>query len=87
MNKIEEIARKHFVVCNYKGSPDTIDGFFEDMEKAMQEYAEYYAKRCLEIAAEKAQIKFKEMYYTQGEQPKFIVNKESILNIQLPKHD
>lgn len=51
--------------------------------KAMQEYAEYYAKKCLEIAADN--------YVTdceiRGDNVEYYVIRASITNIELPKHD
>ena len=72
MNKIEELIEKYE---KYEGLCDT-----ESVKDAMKEYAEYYAKECLEIAATKAQI-----YYDVGGY--HFIDSDSILNIQLPKHE
>lgn len=66
---------------------------------AMKEYAEYYAKECLKIAAVSARLRVqgitsKEQYNTDhiysndGLQDLFVdIDVESILNIKLPEHD
>jgi hypothetical protein len=81
MNKIEEIAIECINIHYKKGFPYTIDGFFEDLEKAMTEYAEYYAQKCLEIAAKNA-VALERDYNDD-----WYVDKNSILNIELPSHD
>lgn len=55
----------------------------EDIERIMIEYAEIYAKECLEKAAENAKC-----VYVHDFIHGFAANvkKESILNITLPKH-
>lgn len=56
---------------------------YEEVESMMKEYAEWYAKKCLEIAAEKAKSITDIDKYIYGS----IVDKDSILNIKLPEHD
>lgn len=51
------------------------------VEVAMIEYAEYYAKRCLKIAAENA-VALERDYNDD-----WYVDTNSILNIELPSHD
>lgn len=103
MNKIEEIAQTHLSVADLNGLPNTIYGWYEDFEKAMQEYAEHYAKKCLEVAVKNAVTKvyikpigkgkrYKEICDGDSYNPmetiqKFMVDKNSILNIELPSHD
>lgn len=60
------------------------DGFvtFEpkQLKKTIQKYAEYYAKQCLAIAAENAEL--------EGDEGDSVwIDKESITNIKLPEHD
>lgn len=81
MTKLDEIIDAGF------HADDFVTFEPKQLKKTIQKYAEYYAKQCLAIAAENAIIKTKELYYTQGEQPQYIVDKESITNIRLPEHD
>lgn len=73
---------------------------YTDIEKIMKEYAEYYAKQCLAIAAEKALFSVsnsqnKKIWLYGNRMSVPIVNrideihifKESITNIKLPEHD
>jgi len=53
------------------------------IQEMIKEYAEFYAQRCLEIAAEKAEMKQR----VPGNGYSLIVDKDSIINIKLPKHD
>lgn len=78
MTKIEEIL-------NYYIPPTCqVDSHL----KMMKEYAEYYAKKCLEIAAENAETEVQWFYNRQDdEESHAVVNKESITNIQLPEHE
>lgn len=78
MTKIEEIL-------NYYIPPTCqVDSHL----KMMKEYAEWYAKKCLEIAADNAEI-YEEGYYNRNDDPdyRWAVNKESITDIQLPEHE
>lgn len=62
---------------------DTIEFFEHDIETIMKEYAEFYAKECLQIAAENAESITDIDKYIYGS----VVDKSSILNIDLPKHE
>lgn len=55
--------------------------YVEDLVPIMEEYAEYYAKRCLEIAANNA-VALERDYNDD-----WYVDTNSILNIELPSHD
>ena len=78
MTKIKEII-DHYVPPICQGS------WYEDM---MKEYAEYFAKKCLEIAAKEVTFEYEE-YYRDGDYYMDIVgiDSDSILNIKLPEHD
>lgn len=104
MSKLQEILCKNFDVelSNYYDNELGIATAIEDcyhrtsdpirIEEAMREYAEYYAKQCLMIAAENAKIinkqyiashlNNKEPFYSTTQK----IDKESIFNIELPKH-
>lgn len=59
-----------------------------DILKAMKEYAEFYAKKCLEIAAQKASANFECIGAVLGaENVNPYVEEESILKIKLPSHE
>ena len=91
MSKIEEIL-------NYYVPPACqVDSHLA----MMKEYAEYYAKKCLEIAAENAKLSLGNWVHPKGypclmvnQNPNrmegedyFYVNQKSITNIQLPEHE
>jgi len=88
MTKLEEI------IYNY--GLDDKDG---DFEESIKEYAEWYAKECLKIAAISAKLRVQgiislEEYYSDhiysndGLQDLYVdINVNSILNIKLPEHD
>jgi len=88
MTKIEEILER------YNAYPESC--FYQELIEALQLYAELYAKKVLELAAEKANIQINtgtKIYYLNSfdnkefpEHESFI-NKESITNIQLPPHE
>ena len=80
MTKIEELMNSVIV-----DGPVYPEQYFsiENIEKIMKEYAEFYAKKCLEIAVENA-------FYVPdryGTLSKKYVNKDDVLNINLPEHD
>jgi hypothetical protein len=81
MSKINEIKERLLELYSAVDYEEIID-------RAMIEYAEYYAMRCLEIAAENAEC---EQFWRYGqydeEESYFDINKDSILNIQLPEHE
>jgi hypothetical protein len=60
----------------------------DDVKRIMQEYAEHYAKKCLEIAAENVKFEFGEVD-VEGYSYKEIVgiDYESLLNIEMPEHE
>jgi len=79
MTKTEEIAFKYV-----KGEHPTQQMFsLLDVMSAMKEYAEIYAKKCLEIAAENALVFAPFHSYMHGSK---MVDKESITNINFPDH-
>lgn len=67
------------------------------VETLMEKYAEYYARKCLEIAAKNALIKkeftlgFDPVIYLTNETEEnnylMTVSKDSIINITLPEHE
>ena len=76
MSKIEEILRSHY-------SNREVEGLyhqFELLEMVAHEYAEWYAKKCLESAASSATTYSDVGGYT-------FVDSDSILNIKLPNHE
>lgn len=87
MTKIDELIKS---ICN-KGGPYHPDWYSEgDIENIMKEYAEWYAKECLQIAAQQATT----MYYIPVEDGCMmhthaydIVDPNSILNITFPEHE
>jgi len=101
MTKIEEIFQKridphnqvleHLYFKHIKG--------YEAIEDAMKEYAEWYANKCLTIAASESQLRCQgttslEEYLqssittTNGLEDIFVdVDIQSIINIKLPPHD
>lgn len=88
MTKIEELIDKH----SYKSSGQI--GLI-DLKVLCKEYAEWYAKKCLKIAADKAMV-IRTFYSSDPpqiwdvtfEESSYVhVHKDSILNIQLPEHD
>lgn len=52
----------------------------ENIKKIMKEYAEYYAKKCLEIA-------INEINCGNAEDFQYDIARKSILNIKLPEHE
>ena len=59
--------------------------------KAMQEYAEYYAKKCLEVAADEVVVDHRAsenpcFWMDPGEDVEYYAIRASITDIQLPKH-
>jgi len=83
MTKTEEIAFKYV-----KGEHPTQQMFsLLDVMSAMKEYAELYAKKCLEIAAEEATADFECVGAVLGtEHIVPYVEKSSILKINFPDH-
>lgn len=71
MSKIEELIDK-CLFLQYKSD-------IEQFEEIMKEYAEHYARKCLKLAAEEAEM------IQLGEQSFILTN--SITNIKLPEHE
>jgi len=98
MTKLEEILVKHIdkeVIKDWKDilydneekDPDCLEpiyNFWITLENGIKEYAEHYAKKCLEKAAEQAVVFLPSHYGLHGTHN---VDKDSILNIKLPEHD
>lgn len=84
MSKIDEIAKKHLIVCDFNGSPNTIDGFYEYFESAMIEYAEWYAQKCIKKVAEIAEIMSTEQALVDY---RYRFNRDRLTKIDLPSHD
>lgn len=89
---IDDIVGKYVVF--YEDQLFSRDGITE----IMKQYAEYYAKRCLEIAAENATLLddgkptgqqkiIWEAYNTSRSDIEYEVNKKSITDINLPEHE
>lgn len=101
MTKIEEILCKNFGVeftSIYdfdSGLSSTIEYEVHRTEKlperlrtSIEQYAEFYAQRCLEIAAKEASANFECIGAVLGaENVNPYVEEESILKIKLPEHD
>lgn len=85
MTKIEEIQQtvakdfERYTLLNNDSYP---------IKQMMIQYAEWYAQKCLEIAAENVEL-YEEGYYNRNDDPdyRWVVNKESITKIQLPEHE
>ncbi len=81
MNKIKELISNYWLDTD--SSSLVHDLYVSDIEELMIEYAEWYAKQCLEIAAEKAETE----WGSGCDYDVKIVNKSTILNIELPNHE
>lgn len=85
MNKIEKIIDSGF----------NSDGFVtferENLKVVIKEYAEWYAYKCLKIAAENATgtpaYDYSNPYTVILLEDKVNINENSILNIKLPEHE
>lgn len=88
MTKIEKIYLKHS-----NKSESVVFEMLKPFHKsliydAMKEYAEFYAKKCLEITAQSASANFECVGAVLGaENVNPYVEVESILKIKLPPHD
>lgn len=82
MTNIKEIIHTYNLDANRRYK----DGSFTS---AMKEYATWYAKECLKIAADKAYMSHNGigMITNTGNLWNCEINKGSILNIKLPDHD
>lgn len=85
MTKIEEL------ITSIK---ETYGGMFSqefdesDINRILKEYAEIYARKCLQIAAKEASANFECIGAVLGaENVNPYVEEESILKIKLPEHD
>lgn len=82
MTKLEEILEKNRLKTDHYADQEFEAYGIVSIESAMKEYAEFYAKKCLEIAAKEANFMF------TGDGPEdYEIDKDSILNIKLPEHD
>lgn len=88
MTKLEEILEKNRLKTDHYADQEFSDYGLFSVEAAMKEYSEWYAKKCLEIAAEEADV-MEEWFYNRvdDEDHRWVINKDSILNIKLPEHD
>lgn len=89
MTKFEEVIAKY----NYDNDS------FLSIKSMMRDYAEWYAKECLKIAAISARLRVQgvtslekyntdHIYSNDGLQDLYIdIDIDSILNIKLPEHD
>ena len=88
MSKIEEILNKYRDITRWPEYPVITE---DEYIRAMKEYAEYYAKECLQIAAENATgqpcYDYSNRYCVSIIENEVNINKESITNIQLPDHE
>ncbi len=103
MTKLEEILEKNRLKTDHYADQEFEAYGIISIESAMKEYAEFYAKKCLEIAAKKAttdayiKSNYGESRWKKWKddtsvslldtQQMYKVNKSSILNIKLPEHD
>jgi len=94
--KIEELIDA--IVGKYVDVYDEQRFSREGIAEIMKQYAEYYAKKCLEIAAENATLLddgkptgqqriIWEAYNTSRSDIEYEVNKKSITDINLPEHE
>lgn len=85
MTKIEEILNKYRDISRWPEYPEILDA---EYVLAMKEYAENYAKKCLEIAAKEVTT-LQVPNIQQGYSPylETIIDVSSILNIKLPEHE
>lgn len=77
MTKIEEILQENVHVPKHGSDPEWTE---DNVRIAMKEYAEYYAKKCLEITALNVDC-------GNIEDWQYDIVRESILNIKLPEHE
>lgn len=89
MTKLEEVIAKY----NYDNDS------FLSIESMMRDYADYYVKECLKIAAVCAKLRVQgvtsleeyktdHIYSNDGLQDLYVdIDVDSILNIKLPEHD
>lgn len=99
MTKLEEILEKNRLKTDHYADQEFETYGIISIESAMKEYAEFYAKECLKIAAVCARLsvqgvtsleeyKTDHIYSNDGLQDLYVdIDKDSILNIKLPEHD
>lgn len=76
MSKLEMIMRNKFTIKEFSEL-----GSLEDcIKKVAIDYADWYAKKCLEIA-------YEEVKYHRLAHGEIQIDKDSILNITLPNHN
>ena len=86
MTKIEEIIERNRNKTDHYADQEFSDFGNISVESAMKEYAEYYAKKVLEIVTVKVRMKWE--YVGDGSDDGMqIIDKDPILNIKLPEHD
>lgn len=89
MSKIKKLIS---TVWNKTDSNEHIyDIYVSEIEDLMKSYAEYYAKKCLEIAADNATgtpiYDYSNPYTAILLEDKVNIDVDSILNIKLPEHE
>lgn len=77
MTKIEEIKERIILEGGYTDYEECID-------LCMKEYAEFYTKQCLVIAAKEACVV---CLGNDGIENYYNVDRDSILNLRFPSHD
>lgn len=80
MSKIEELYKQFETRTPPLTEKEWWDYSKSDLFEFAKLYAEWYAKKCLEIAAENSKTTFDSAY-------SIITDKQSITNIQLPDHE
>lgn len=84
-NERFELLRTLDEIIDWYIPPTCKVGFEREM---MIKYAEHYAKQVLELAADNAEVETEGFYNrNDDEDTRWVVNKDSITNIQLPPHE
>lgn len=84
MSKIDEIIRS--VDANVSDNPIHLDNLvLDDVKYCMRSYAEWYAKKCLAIAADEAMLNYETESGAMRDEP--VVEKSSIIDIIMPDHE
>lgn len=84
MTKIEEIFKKHNSGFSHL---EQYPPWYVGIVEMMKEYAEWYAKECLKIAADSAIIDTEFIGDDTWAIETSFVDKESIIEIKLPEHE
>lgn len=89
MTMLDIILEKNRLNTSHYADQEFSDYGNFSVASAMKEYAEWYAKECLKIAAEQAYMSKQGvgMITNSGSIWNCEINKDSILNIKLPDHD